>query len=122
MVGLSRVQRQVARDGTIRLNDDREPMTDTELTIVHDDDANRFIAHVPGGGDALLTYAHPRPMVIDVTSTYVPTKVRRRGIASELMRAVAMYARAQGYRLVPSCSYASEWFERHPEERDLLAK
>lgn len=97
-------------------------MTETTMTIEHDDDAGRFIAHVPGGGNALLTYTHSQPMVIDLLSTYVPARVRGRGIASELMRTAVAYAREQGYRVVPSCSYAVEWFERHPEERDLIEK
>ena len=91
-------------------------MSDTTLTIVHDGDANRFIAHVPGGGNALLTYTRPHPTTIDIQSVYVPSRARGQGIAAELMRAALSYAKAQGYRVVPTCTYASGFFERYPEE------
>ncbi|HWU52683.1 MAG TPA: N-acetyltransferase [Tahibacter sp.] len=29
-------------------------------------------------------------------------------------------ARAEGWRIRPLCSYARVWFERHPEQADLL--
>lgn len=95
-------------------------MVEPEMHIEHDTDAARFIAHLPGGGNALLTYDRPSPMVIDVRTTYVPTKMRHRGVASALMQAAVRYAREQGYQIVPSCSYAQTWFDRHAEERDVL--
>lgn len=94
---------------------------DPQYLIEHDTDAERFIAHVPGGGNALLTYTRPAPTVIDVTGTYVPRHVRGQGIAGELMRAAVRYARMQGYRVVPSCSYAHWWFGHHPEELDIVS-
>ena len=95
-------------------------MTDSEIRIEHDTDAARFIAHIPGGGNALLTYNRTLPRVIDVTSTYTPIKMRGRGIASSLMQALVKYAREQGYHVVPSCSYAADWFDRHAEESDVI--
>jgi len=37
------------------------------------------------------------------------------------MAGIAAHARAEGFKIVPSCPYASAWFARHPDEADLLA-
>jgi len=91
-----------------------------QMHIEHDTDAARFIAHIPGGGNALLTYDRPHPTVIDVRTTYVPIKERGKGIASALMQAAVDYAREQGYHVIPTCSYARDWFEKHGQEADLV--
>ena len=96
-------------------------MDQPAMHIEHDTDAARFIAHIPGGGNALLTYDRPHPTVIDVRTTYVPIKERGRGVASALMQAAVDYAREQGYHVIPSCSYARDWFDRHEQEADLVA-
>jgi predicted GNAT family acetyltransferase len=43
-----------------------------------------------------------------------------RGIASALVQAAMEVARAEGWKVVPACSYAAAWMRRHPEYRDLL--
>jgi predicted GNAT family acetyltransferase len=42
-----------------------------------------------------------------------------RGIASALVQAAMDAARAEGWKVVPACSYASVWITRHPEYQDL---
>ena len=42
--------------------------------------------------------------------------------ASQLVRAAAAELRAQGKRAKTSCWYAAQWFEKHPQEQDLLYK
>jgi hypothetical protein len=32
------------------------------------------------------------------------------------------YAREQGYKIIPSCSFVRAYMERHPEYDDLLAE
>jgi predicted GNAT family acetyltransferase len=50
----------------------------------------------------------------------VPAEVGGRGIASALVRAAMDAARAEGWKVVPACSYAAAWMQKHPEYRDLL--
>jgi uncharacterized protein len=45
--------------------------------------------------------------------------MRGTGAAARLMQAIVDHARAQKLKLVPRCSYAVAWFERHPEARDV---
>ncbi|UHQ19253.1 N-acetyltransferase [Lysobacter sp. KIS68-7] len=53
--------------------------------------------------------------------TGVPEAIGGRGIAGELVRVALDHARAAGMKVVPACSYAKVWIEKHPEYRDLLA-
>jgi uncharacterized protein len=46
--------------------------------------------------------------------------LRGAGAASRLMQAVVEHARAHRLVIVPRCSYAQDWFGRHPEARDVL--
>ena len=46
--------------------------------------------------------------------------LRGTGAASRLMQQIVDHARAQKLVLVPRCSYARAWFERHPQAQDVL--
>lgn len=46
-------------------------------------------------------------------------ELRGKGAAGELMRHVMLDARENGYFVIPICSYAASWLERHPEFHDL---
>ena len=59
--------------------------------------------------------------VADIHHTFVDGSLRGQGVAGLLLRAAADQLRAQGKKARASCSYAAGWFEKHPEERDLLA-
>jgi len=46
--------------------------------------------------------------------------LRGTGAASRLMQQITDHARAEKLVIVPRCSYATAWFERHPEAEDVL--
>lgn len=56
-----------------------------------------------------------------ITHTWVPVPVRGRGHAATLVAAAFELARAEGWRVVPACSYAAMWLARHPEMGGLAA-
>lgn len=56
-----------------------------------------------------------------ITHTGVPPAVGGRGIAADLTRRALDHARAQGWRVRPSCSYAAAYIRRHAEYAGLLA-
>lgn len=58
---------------------------------------------------------------VEITHTYVDVSLRGQGIAGQLLLATAKQLRAQGKKALPSCSYAVQWFKKHPEYTDLLA-
>ena len=46
--------------------------------------------------------------------------LRGTGAAGRLMQDIVNHARAQQLVIVPRCSYARAWFQRHPEAQDVL--
>ena len=69
---------------------------------------------------ATLTWRALGPLRI-AESTFVPPAMRGRGVAQQLVEALVADARAQGFKIVPQCSYVDALFRRHPEWSDLLA-
>lgn len=87
--------------------------------IRHDSAAHRFETTVDGSR-CELDYTL-RGNVMTLTHTGVPAAVGGRGVASELVRTALDLARAEGWKVVPACSYAATWMERHPDYADLRA-
>ncbi len=46
--------------------------------------------------------------------------LRGTGAAGRLMQQIVDHARTNQLVIVPRCSYARAWFERHPETEDVL--
>jgi len=52
--------------------------------------------------------------------TYVPSPIEGQGVAAKLTRAALDYARAEGLRVVPGCSYVAAYIRNNPEYQDLV--
>lgn len=89
------------------------------LAIQHDRAAHRFEVSVDGTS-CVLEY-ELADGVMTISHTGVPSQVGGRGIASALMAAAMTTARAEQWKVVPACSYAATWVQRHPDNVDLLA-
>ncbi|ARP85881.1 GNAT family N-acetyltransferase [Bordetella genomosp. 9] len=90
-----------------------------DISVTHDAQSHRFTA-VVDQHECELDYSI-RDNVMTILHTGVPSAVGGRGIAAELTRSALEYARAQGWKVVPLCSYAAVYFRRHPEYTPLLA-
>jgi len=88
------------------------------LQIHHDAAAFRFEAHVDGGIAECVYRLHDGLM--NIVHTEVPPPSEGLGIAAALVHAALAHARAQGWRVRPSCSYVRRYMRRHPETQDLL--
>lgn len=88
------------------------------LQIAHDAASGRFSTRVDGHLAELLYRRQDRRLVIDHTG--VPNAIGGRGIAGELVKAALEYARAEGLRVVPACSYSAAYIRRHPQYADLI--
>ena len=89
------------------------------MSVEHDLTSHRFTV-AGSGGTAVLAYTPAGSDVIELYSTYVPPADRGRGIAARLAQAAVEYARAEGFRIIPSCWYVAVWLRRHPEYADLV--
>jgi predicted GNAT family acetyltransferase len=85
--------------------------------IHHDHSAHRFETIVEGSL-CELDYSLVNG-VMTILHTGVPDAVGGRGIAASLVQAALEAARSEGWKVVPACSYAIAWMQRHPEYDDL---
>ena len=89
------------------------------FVIEHDSGAHRFHTDVEGER-CVLDYTLGSG-VMTITHTGVPAAVGGRGIAAAMVQSALDSARGEGWKVVPSCSYAAAWMQRHPKYDDLLA-
>lgn len=95
------------------------PASSTALPpVTHDPAGSRFLLNVDGF-DAVVEY-ELRDGVMTITHTRVPEAIGGRGIAAHLVRVALEHARAEGLKVVPACSYAAVFMQRHGEYADLL--
>ena len=94
------------------------------LDITHHDNGARgeYRAAVPGTDKVgRLTWKARGEGVRVVDHTLVPQELEGRGIAAALVDALVADARAQGFRIVPQCSYVEAKFRRNTDWADLRA-
>ncbi len=92
-------------------------------------DSGEYHAHIPGTDTiGRLTWVLQRLQKGGLQErtrvaehTLVPPEIAGQGIAAKLVEALIEDARAQGFRIVPACSYVAAAFARHPEWADLRA-
>jgi len=86
-------------------------------SVRHDAERRRFETTVDGH-DCEIDY-RLNGKVMTITHTGVPAPVGGRGIAAEMTRFALETARTNGWKVVPACSYAAAYMQRHPEFDDL---
>ncbi|MBB5875948.1 MULTISPECIES: GNAT family N-acetyltransferase [unclassified Xanthomonas] len=94
-------------------------MSEPTVPIAHDPQQRRFTLEVDGHRAELDYVLEQGRMVI--THTGVPTPIGGRGVAAQLVTAALDHAQAQGWKVVPACSYAAVFIQRHPQYAALLA-
>jgi len=72
------------------------------------------------GAVAFADYSR-RNGVLVIPHVESPHALRGKGTAGRLMEGVVAHARAEGAKIMPICSYAAAWLQRHPEHQDLIA-
>jgi len=88
------------------------------MQVLHDPKPQEFYADLEGQrpvlqyryADGLMTILH----------TGVPAMLSNRGIAAELTRTALDFARGQGWKVRPACSYALAFIAKHPQYADLV--
>jgi predicted GNAT family acetyltransferase len=92
----------------------------TPVAIVDVPDANRYEARVGDAVAGWVDYRRVRDRLVAL-HTEVEPAFGGRGIASALVRRVIDDARAAGVSITPRCPFFVSHFERHPEDRDIVA-
>lgn len=90
------------------------------LNIRHNTDASRYETKLDDGQLALIDYKLRDDLMI-MTHTEVPPEYEGRGIASRLAKFALDDARAQGYKVKPSCPFVKNYIKRNPEYESLVA-
>jgi predicted GNAT family acetyltransferase len=86
---------------------------------VRHDEAQRRFELEEEGQVGFLTYIQRDGRIV-FTHTIVPPELEGRGIGSRIVKEGLAYARAQGLRVVPQCSFVRGYIERHEEDGDLV--
>jgi len=92
----------------------------TAMISVRDNKAqSRFELEVEGR----LAFANYRatPQAIIITHTETPQTLRRRGIASDLVKGALELIRSDGHKVVAGCSFVEDYLRQHPEYADISA-
>ena len=86
------------------------------------DGRGRYVAYLPDGSVAELTYDRRDADTLVADHTGVPPAYRNAGLALKLVETAMADARREGTKIVPHCSYVVAQFRRHPEWSDLRAE
>jgi hypothetical protein len=96
-------------------------MDDPAITLIDEGSHGEYQARVAySRAIGRLTWVRSGD-VLTAEHALVPPEIGGRGIAASLVEALVADARAQGWKIVPECSYVAAAFRRHPQWADLLA-
>ena len=73
------------------------------------------------GETALVQYRDKGDGRVCLIHTEVPQALEGRGIGSSLAKGVLEAVRAEGWTVVPQCTFIANYIDRHPEYQDLVA-
>jgi predicted GNAT family acetyltransferase len=94
--------------------------TDPSLEIIDNLEERRYEARLDGVLAGIVEYGRVAGRLVALHTEVLP-RFEGRGIASALVRHVLADTRATGAKITPRCPFFVAHFERHPEDRDLLA-
>lgn len=97
-------------------------MAELEITTEDHGDKGAYYADVEGTAvPAELTWRLRSEGVRVANHTFTPPEARGKGIARKLVDALIADARDQGFKIVPTCPYVANLFDKNPDWADLRA-
>jgi uncharacterized protein len=94
-------------------------MSSTPISIQHRPEQHTFEAIVEG--HRCVADYQLKGSVMRMTHTFVHPSLEGRGIAAQLVQAALQWAREQGLKVDPVCSYVRIYLRRHSQWQDLQA-
>jgi predicted GNAT family acetyltransferase len=89
------------------------------VEVIRNEAGQRFEVHLDDGAVAFADY-RPLSSKVMFPHTVVPPHYEGRGIGSAIARASLEWARAEGVKVIPACSFYATYMKRHAETHDLL--
>lgn len=94
-------------------------MTDLAITREVSGNRGRYVM-VLGGDQAELTYSIASPELVIADHTGVPSSFRGTGAGLALVKQLVTDARAEGFKIVPLCSFIDAQRRKHPDWADVF--
>jgi uncharacterized protein len=94
-----------------------EPIADLEIVDVPAE--RRYEARIAGKLAGWVDYGRVRNRLVAI-HTEVPPEFGGKGLGTTLVKFVIADVRAAGGTITPRCPLFVSWFERHPEDRDVV--
>ena len=88
------------------------------VDITHNQAANRFETNIEGHTGFISYQDQDDRIVYD--HTIVPSELGGKGVGSALVKHALDYARSEGKKVVPTCSFVASYINKHAEYQDLL--
>lgn len=92
-------------------------MTEPEIVITHEESDVAGAFHL--GEVGRMTYRRDGENRMIVNHTFVNPSQRGKGLARALYHEMIAFARANGRRIVPECSFVAKMLRENPADQDL---
>jgi len=90
-----------------------------DYQVTHNRDSRLFSISGLDEEEAVLKYRPLGEEVLDFYRTFVDPRHRGKGLAALLVEAGLSWAREEGKKVLPSCSYVDRYMGEHPEHEVL---
>ena len=80
-----------------------------------------YLEDTNGKHAAEITFEEVDRDTVAINHTFVDDSLRGQGIAGKLMQKAMDVLEKRQKKVVPSCSYAANWLQKHPEYADRIA-
>ncbi|MDP8221513.1 MAG: GNAT family N-acetyltransferase [Candidatus Stygibacter frigidus] len=87
--------------------------------VIHDTERNQFYLEFERKR-ALMDYRKISDTILEYHRTYVPRALRKQGLASLVVHKALEYARENGFKVIPACSFVKQFIETHKGFEDLV--
>lgn len=79
-----------------------------------------FLEDQDGKTIAEVTFPNIAENKVNVSRTFVDKSLRGQGVADKLLNELVKHLKNTNQKATATCSYAVDWFEKHPEHSDII--